>query len=182
MQILLKQRSAWNDFAKKNGLKVEGTGFMKSVIVSGTYKGIPMALYSESQPTPDQRSRKFRTILQFEIGVPMPVEGGVASGGSRALLTNLQDLAQTVKLDVAGWDESILIKSRSAETLRPYFTAERCQTIQALMSLKDINSLYIFDTTTGFVRLETADPMEDRARLERLCSKVTDLIKVLMKA
>jgi hypothetical protein len=180
MQILIKQKRSWADFAKKNGLQYIPGPMMRSPAVQGTYKNFPLAVYSEEQPTPDQRGRQFRTIIQVELPSGMPVEGVVASSANRSFAEGLIDLTETVKADYPGWDDSILIKTRDAELLKPFFNNERYRSLLALMTIKSISCVFIFDLTSTFLRLETADPFHEMGKLERICSKIIDQARVLM--
>ena len=182
MQILIKQKKAWADFANKNGLQYTRGAIMKSPIVQGIYKTFPLTIYSEEQPTIDQRGRQFRTIIQIELPPGMPVEGVVASSSNREFVEGLIDLVEVVKVDYPGWNDSILVKARSADLLKPFLNNERCRTLLALMTIKSISCVFIFDPTSTFLRLESTDPFHESGKLERICSKIVDQARVLIIA
>lgn len=177
-QILFRQKKTWGDFAKKHKLNARSIALMKSPIVSGDFRGFNIHLYSEEQPTEDQRGRRFRTILQVELP-PMPVAGIVASSRSHAFANGLVDLNEVYVPEFPGWDSSLLIKTANVELLKPYLTDERLRALLSLLTIKTFNALYIFDKTAGFLRLETPDPLYDMQKLERLLSKVTDQATLL---
>ena len=181
MQILFRQKKTWGDFARKHKLNIRTPAIMRSPIVSGDFKGFTIQLYSEEQPTDDQRGRRFRTILHVELP-PMDIEGIVASQRNQNFANGLVDLTEVYVPEFPGWDSSILIKTRSVEMLKPYLTDERLRALQSLLTIKTVSGLYIFDRTAGYLRFETADPLYDLQKLERLLSKITDQAVLLKRS
>ncbi len=178
MQILFRQKRSWTEFAKRNQLQILTPAVFRSPMLSGTIKNIPFRLFSEEQSTEDQRGRRFRTILQFEVG-PMPVEAILATKSYHNFANGLVDLTETYIPDFPGWDTSILIKTSNIALLKLYLTEERLRTLQALLTIKTFNAFYLFDRTTGYLRLETPDPFTDLQKLERMTSKVADQVEIL---
>lgn len=179
MQILFKQKQAWSAFAKKNKLDYDPQSLFKSPIVRGTYRGFYTMLFSEEQPTNDQRGRRFRTIIQMELPGGMPIDGVIVSRDNHTFANNLQDLVEVYAPDFPGWDNGILIRSRNTELLKPYFTDERYRSLISIMTIKSIAAILIFDTNSTYLRFETADPMSDAGKLERMISKIADQAQVL---
>lgn len=179
MQILFQQKRAWADFAKKNSLNIQQIALLKSPIVRGRYKDFETIVYSEEQATADQRGRRFRTIIQLDLGSPMPVEGVVTSADAAAFAHSLADLTQTLVPDAPGWDNSIIVKTSDLGVLRPYLTPERCRSLVALMTIKSISCIFIFDRKASYLRFETPDPFHEMGKLDRMCSKIAEHAKVL---
>lgn len=179
MQILFKQKRAWAEFATKNNMKFTRGAMMKSPLVNGLFRGFPLTVYSEEQPTPDQRGRRFRTVVQFELPGGMPIEGIFASPESHGFANGLVDLVENYKPPYESFPDTILCKTRSAALLMPYMTEERARAIQTLLTIKSINAIFIFDLTSTFLRLESPDAFADAAKLERLCVKVADQATIL---
>lgn len=177
--ILFQQKRAWALFAKRAGLQYLKGALFKSAVVRGGYQGFPLTIFSEEQGSTDKRNRRFRTIIQFELPVGMPVEGIVTSPEGHAFANGLLDLTETVIPDVPGWDTSILIKTKSAETLKTYLTPERYKSLQTLQTIKSLNCIFIFDLSASFLRFESADPFSDADKLDRLCAKIAEHAKVL---
>ncbi len=182
MQILFKQKKAWADFAKKNTLQYTPGALMKSPSVNGLYKGYPLSVFSEEQPTPDQRGRRFRSVLQFELPSGMPTEGVVASGEGHGFANSLTDLTHVIVPEIPGFPQTVLIRTSNHEELKPYLTDERYKSLQALMTIKSISAVFIFDRSATFLRFETSDPLADSGKLERLCAKIAEHAKVLSLA
>ena len=178
-QILFRQKRAWAEFAKKNTLQYTSGALMKSPLVKGVYKGFPLTVYSEEQPTPDQRSRRFRTVIQFELPGGMPVEGVVASPDNHVFAMSLLDLVEKYVPADTSFPETIMIRTRSVAALEPYLTKERMQILQSLMTLKSIHGVFIFDRNATFLRMEMADAMTDPEKLVRFCSKLAEQAAVL---
>lgn len=179
MQILLKQKQVWKQFALRHKLTYENPAFLKSPVVSGLYKNLPLEIFSEAQTSDDQRGRRFRTIVQFELSSGMPVEGVVASRHYHRFANNLTDLTEVFAPDHPGWSDAILMKTQNSELLRPYLTPARCAALLNLMTIKGFNALFIFDRNSTFLRLETADPLYDLPKMERLIEKIENHARVL---
>lgn len=180
LEILLKQKRVWAQFAKKAGLDVTNPGLLKSPVVNGLYKGFPLQLFSEPQATEDQRGRRFRTIIQFELPQGMPTEGVVASRHYHPFAHGLIDLTQRYTPDVTGgWSADVLILTKNVDLLKPYLTQARLNTLSGLMTTKTFNSVLIFDANTTILRIETADPLYTLDKLERLVAKIEECARAL---
>lgn len=179
LQILFKQKQIWGKFAKKNGLEITNPALLKSPVISGVYKGFPLEIFSEAQATEDQRGRRFRTVIQFELPQGMPTEGIVASRKYHAFANTLIDLTTRITPDVPGWSPEILIKTKNVEALTPYLTQARYNTLMTLMTTKSFNTVFIFDTNTTILRIETPDPLYDLEKMDRLCAKLEEYARAL---
>lgn len=180
LTILQQQKKAWAAFAKQAGLQCLSGSWLKSSLVRGPYRGLPLNIYSEQQETSDRRGRKFRSVIQFELPGKMPVEGIVTTQEGQNFANGLVDLTDVVVPDYPGWESTVLIKTRDANLLKPYLTPERYRALQALMTIKNFSCIFIFDLTMTFLRFETPDPLTDAQKLDRLCGKIVEQAKVLI--
>lgn len=179
MSILFQQKKAWALFAQRAGLQFIKGQIFKSAVVRGAYREIPLNIFSEEQGSADKRSRRFRTIIQFELKPGMPIEGVITSAEGRSFASGLLDLTETVTPDVPGWDHTILIKTKDAEILKAYLTPDRYKSLLTLLTIKSLGCIFIFDRTATFLRFESADPFTDAEKLDRLCAKIVEHAKVL---
>ncbi len=178
LAILLRQKTAWTAFARKHGLTVQQGRFFSSPRVSGFYKEYPVTLYSEEQIVNQSASRRFRTILQLELNGIMPAPGVIASQEAANFARSLS-LKESYLPEVEGWNKNIVVMTDNAEALKTYFTPERVKSLNAIMSIRSIPCILIFDDSDTFLRFETPDPFDDITKLERFSQKVMDQAKIL---
>lgn len=177
LHILMRQKQAWSEFAKKNNLSVNRGKFFASVSVVGMLRSIPFYLFSEEQVANLNGGRRFRTIIQFELS-KMPVPGIVASIDA-ANFANSLSLKERYQPEFDFWNKEIIILTDNVEALRPYFTEERCRSLNSLMTIRSIAGILIFDDTNTYLRFETPDPFDDMQKLDRFVSKAVEHAKIL---
>ncbi len=178
MQILMRQRMVWVQFAKRHNMKCRMRGFLNSPIISGVYKDKFITIFSDKSHLIKANSDTFRTILQFDLKVGIPVEGVIASPYARNFALDLK-LPKEVTPDITGWNKGIVIRTQNEALLSPYLTPERLQTLNGLMSIKNTNSILLFSEIETFFRFETSDPLDDISRMEKQIGKIIDAVKLL---
>lgn len=178
MQILMRQKTVWAQFAKRHNMKCSTRGFLNSPIISGVYKGQFITFFSDKSQFIKANSDSFRTILQFDMKVGIPVEGVIASPYARDFALSLK-LPKEIIPDIAGWNKGIVIRTQNEALLSPYLTPERLQTLNGLMSIKNTNSILLFSENETFFRFETSDPFDDIGRMEKQIGKIMDATKLL---
>lgn len=182
LQILLRQRRAWMEFARRNNLQCILRGFTKSPVLKGAFRSYVITVFSSDQTTEDSmRGGKFRTIIQFDMKPGMPVEGVIASPGARNFALGM-GIPKDVTPDLPDWNKSILIRVQDEALIKPYLTRERLQVLNGLMSIKNTNTLFIFNEDETYFRFETADALDDVTRMEKQLGKIIDAAKVIEPA
>lgn len=176
--ILLRQKRAWAEFAKKNGLILNPGKTFSSSSVTGNLKSFPFYLYSEEQTINQSGTRRFRTIIQFELPGPMPAPGVVASAEAGNFARALS-LKENFIPEFEFWNKTIVLMTDDPEALRSYLTEERCKSLNALMTIKAIATILIFDNKNVYLRFETADAFDDATKLDRFISKAVEHAKIL---
>lgn len=175
--ILMRQKNAWFEFAKRNSLTFYRRGILDSAIVSGLYKENFVSIFSEGQSDDSGRGRRFRTVIQFDLPPGMSTEGVAASPSLAQFVTNLP-LAEFY-VPQGEWNEKSLVKTMSPKAVAEYFNADRVRVLNGLMSVPGLTTLFVFNERETLLRVETSDPMVDANKLERLVSKVSDVVRVL---
>ncbi len=176
--ILLRQKRAWAQFAEKNNLAVTPGKMFSSSAITGNLKGFPFYLYSEEQTINQAGSRRFRTIIQFELPGPMPTQGVIASAdaGNFARALGLKE-DYTPAYDF--WNKEIVVITDDQNILAQYMTEERCKSLNSLMTIKSIAAILIFDSANVYLRFETAEAFDDYKKLDRFVSKAVEHAKIL---
>lgn len=177
-RILLRQKQAWGQFAKRHNLECVSKAFMKSPIISGAIRDYFITVMSVEEDDDDGRGRYFRSVIQFNLKNPMPVEGVIASSWLRRAAGDLK-LPQEGASEMTAIGHGTIVSSQDSTKLSPYFTKERVQALSAMATVKNAAMIFIFNEQEAFLRFETADALDDVSRLEKLVNKVIDAAKVL---
>lgn len=178
MAILFRQKQAWGAFAKRHQMTFMPNGFFRSPAMRGVIRGFVTTIFSEEQTTQDNRGRRFRTVVQIDLPVGMPVEGVVTSPELRSFADMMQ-LSQDVLPSVPDWNKNIVFKTSSVEKMLPFLTPERIKTLNAIMSAKSINCIFVYNERETLLRFETADPLDDVEKIEKFVGKTLESAKIL---
>lgn len=108
----------------------------------------------------------------------MPAPGIIASPDAENFAKAL-GLKESYQPEYDFWNKRIIIFTDNAESLKPYFTEERCRSLNSLMTIRSIACILIFDETNTYLRFETPDPFDDMKKLDRFVSKAAEHIKIL---
>jgi hypothetical protein len=178
--ILLRQKNAWRAFATKNNLEIGQSKYLSSPLINGLYKGNPFILYSEEQQTGDIKGKRYRTIIQFLLP-PMACYGIVASPEATSFAATL-NMKEGISLPAETFNPASVVFCNDKEKLLPYFTADRVKALNALMNIPNFAIVFIFDEKEAFLRFETADPLDNAERLDKLVAKIAQYVPHLKTA
>lgn len=170
--ILFQQKQAWSAFAKKHGLSYVPGKMMEAPSIKGAIFGYQVAFFPDLKATSDQRSERYVTVLEFDIGQGMNTGAVIASKEFATLIAQLS-FSHTTKIEFPGWDETRIVRARDVDMLNKYMTKDRLELLHNIMSMKNSSVLYFFDEENAILRIETADPIKDTDRLEKITQKVT---------
>ncbi len=177
-RILIRQKQAWGQYAKRHNLDYDSKAFIKSPIVSGMVGDYFITILSVEQDDDDGKGRCYRSVIQFNLKNPMMVEGVIASSWLRRFAGALK-LPQEGTNAMKEISHGTVVFSQDDAKLTPYFTMERVQVLAAMAAVKNAAILMIFNEEEAFLRFETSDALDDVSRLEKLVNKVIDAAKVL---
>lgn len=178
LQILLRQKAAWKQYAARHNLSYQSGSLMQSPTVTGLVSGYELGLFSEARTENDSKGRKFRTVLQLDLKPGMPAEGVISSAGMAAIVSTL-DIKESFKPESAEWDDKIIVKATNPEKLHPYFTPARIKALKALMGTKGVEAMLIFNENETFLRFETPDPLDSIEKVDRLVTKICGVADIL---
>ncbi len=181
-RALQDQKRAWKAFALPRGLSYRQNGYLQAAVISGKIDAYEFYLSSEERPTPDVRGRKFVSVIQFTLPIAMPAPGVVGSGDYKDFVRDL-NTKDEMTLNYDGWEiGKVLAKSDDAARLTPWFTPDRMRVLDALIRQKGVSILFLFDTETTYLRLETGDPLLKTEQLEKMVAGILPMLKVLSTA
>ena len=168
LRILFQQKSAWKAYAKKMNLNYQdGPTFLSSPVLSGSIGAYGFGLYTEEQRTNDTRGQRFSTILEIALRHGLPVTGAM---GTQTMIPLIQTLRmdQSVVPQDKDWDPSWMIRTRHAGMVEKFLTPARIEIIKKIFRMKVLSAFFIFDEQDAVLRIETADPLNDSQRLEKI--------------
>jgi hypothetical protein len=177
--ILLKQKSIWAAYAEQNNLKLIKTGLLTSPQIEGPYKDLVVQIFSERQAMPDGRGQQYRTIIQFPLLPNMPTDGIIASRYFTPFVEGLGlPKKWTLPKDIK-WEEEPIARAAIAGRLKTYLTEDRIRSLEVLAGFKRASFVFIFDESEAFLRVESADPLDDIKRMENIVHKVYAIAQIL---
>ncbi len=177
--ILARQKKAWEDVSKKSNLSYSSAAILKSPFLTGLYNSIRIDIFSDKPISGKFREGGTRTVFQFTLKAPMPCEGAIASMPFKNFIDTLNLPESFVGEGQDTLSKEIYNRVKSSESIKPYFTRERITALNALLSIKGKPALLLFSGTETVLRLESADPFDDAARLEKFLAKATEAIKII---
>lgn len=169
--VLWQQKKAWSNFAKKHQLKYQPGTLMGSPVVSGELSKWKFSLYSGVQQTEDIRGQRFVSVIEFQLGRGMPTGAALATKEFTSFIEGLI-FDRTYKPELAEWDKSYIVRTRSSKGLKAYLTKERQQILHSLFSMKNSTALFFFDEIEAVLRIETTDPLRQEEHLNKIVQRI----------
>ncbi len=178
--LVFRQKQVWASYAKKYALVFTKGSLLSPPQVRGIIKGdLTLTLYTEEQVTPDGRNQRYRNVVLIEAPWGIAGGGAIAAAPPLKLFISQLKLKDELALDGQNWPSGTLFRSQNKDLLAPWMTPERVKVIQALLVIKNADPLIIFDDKTLFIRLETADPLVDEVKLDKLVQKLVMIVGTL---
>jgi hypothetical protein len=178
MQILLRQKKAWQIVSNSLNLGYVKGKLTSSPSLSGSLKSFPLTIYSEEQLVNQNGSKRYRTIIQFQLPIIIPSQGIIASSDAKNFANSLT-LSEVMSVEGTTIHPSITLRANQISLLQTYLTDEKIKSLNTIMTIKGIACIFIFDENSTFVRFETPDAFDDAPRLERFLLKAVEHIRVL---
>lgn len=179
--ILHQQKKAWEAFAKKHNLAYIPGKISEAPSIKGAVFGYQVAFFPDAQASPDQRSQRFVTVLEFDVGQGMPT-GGIVAAADFATFASSLSFSETMPVEFPSWDATRIVRTRDISILKSYLTPERIEFLHSVMSMKNCAVLYFFDEKNAILHIETSDPISNTERLEKITQKITQSLgKLKMK-
>ncbi len=178
MQILFRQKSAWESVSKKLSLGFDKGKLTTAPSLRGSIKSFPVVVFSEEQTINTNGSKRFRTIIQFELPVRVGTAGVVASPDARNFANSLV-LRENIDSNAVKIAENVTVRGDDISIIQNYITEDRAKSLNAVMNINGIACIYIFDMNNTFLRFETPDAFDNDVRLERFLLKAAEHAKIL---
>lgn len=176
--VLMQQKRAWANFAKKNKLKYTPGSFMGSPTVTGEMGKWNFSLYAGVQQTDDIRGQRFVSVIEFQLGRGMPTGAAIATKEFAGFINGLV-FDKDFRPALAEWDKSYIARTRSVNSLGAYMTKERTQLLHSLFGLKNSAALFFFDEIEAVLRIETTDPLRNEEHLSKIVNRIMNAVERL---
>lgn len=177
--ILARQKKAWETVSKKSNLSYSSEAILKSPVLTGLYNGIKVDVFSDKPISGKFREGGTRTIFQLTLKAPMPCEGAIASMPFKNFIDALTLPESFVGEGQNALSKDIYNRVKNLEAITPYFTRERINSLNAILTIKGMPALLLFSSTETVLRLESSDPFDDSAKLEKFLNKSTETAKII---
>lgn len=178
LSILLKQKAAWEAFAKPRSFIFKRGTFMGPAEMSGVIGDYKLGFFTAERQTLDARSRRYVTVVEIELAEGV-VNGAVM--GTQEMLGFMQslDLIKPYTIEGHGWEKGMYAFIRNDDAIKAYLTPERLEVFASLLKTRNADVLIVFHDTQLVVRLETSDPMQDADKIDKITKRVMGLMDKL---
>lgn len=178
LSILLKQKAAWEAFAKSKNFTFKRGTFMGPAEMSGVIGDYKLAFFTAERQTADARSRRYVTVLEVELAEGV-VNGAVM--GTQEMLPFMQslDLIKPYAVEGHGWEKGMYAFVRNEGAVKTYLTDERLEGYSTILKTRNADVLVVFHDTQFIVRLETSDPMQDADKIDKITKRMMGLMDKL---
>lgn len=181
VRILFMQKRAWRAFAVKMNLSYqEEKGLLVSPRVNGSLGPYGFGLISEAQATEDSRGMRYVTVLEFALRSGVP--GATGALGTQKMTPIISSLiAQNpLSLTDTDWDVNWFIRASNVAIVEKYLTPERIDVLKKIFRMKMLGALLIFTEDETILRIESADPLSDPVRTEKIVRGVQTQLPALV--
>lgn len=175
LQILTRQKKAWEEYAKKKGLQFNKGTFMGPAEMNGVIGDYKLTFFTAERPGVDVRTRRYVTAVEIDL-----LEGLVDGGalGTKEMLPYLRtlDKIHLYKTDLPGLEEGqhyMFVKNDAI--IAAYLTKDRVEAFGQILKTKNADTLVLFNDKELVLRLETSDPMQDADKIDKIVSRLVGL-------
>lgn len=178
LQILTRQKNAWETYAKKKNLNFRRGTFMGPAEMEGLIGDYKLAFFTAERSGDDIRTRRYVTAVEIDLMEGL-IDGGVM--GTKEMIPFMQSLDRLhrYKIDKPGWDENHYAFMKFEKVADAFFTPERLEACANILKTKNADVLMIFNDRELLVRLETSDPMQDAEKIDKIVSRIMGLCNKL---
>ncbi|MGH1397814.1 MAG: hypothetical protein ACRBCT_01215 [Alphaproteobacteria bacterium] len=165
--ILLRQKSAWKEYADKRKLRYKRGGLMQSPEVQGVIDNHRVSVFTSEHMVDNARNNRKLMAIEVNLNSVMPVAGGVASGGLVSVLKSME-LKQEYAPKHERWNKAYVAMADSRGVMSRYLTDARVEALAGLMGLKHAWVILAFRDDKMLLRIDTADPLDSAAALDKI--------------
>lgn len=176
LRILMRQKTAWEAYAKSKNFTFKRGTFMGPAEMSGVIGDYKLEFFTAERRGEDVRTRRFVTVLEVDLAAQGMVDGAVM--GTQEMLPFMQslDLVHPFEITESGWEKGMYCFIRNDEVVKAYLTPDRLETFATILKTRNADVLVVFHEKQFVVRLETVDPMQDADKIDKIVARVLALM------
>src|SRR5690606_14273269 len=105
--------------------------------------------------------------LEIALRRGLPTTGAMGTA-------DVLDFVEPLNLDQAlvpqdpDWDKAWVVRARNARMVEKYLTPARLEILKKFFRMKVVSAFFIFDGQDAVLRVATADPLNNKDRLEKI--------------
>ena len=178
-QILMRQKKAWEMFAKKYKLTYEKGQFFGSPAMVGAIGKYQVAYYSAQKPTTDVQGQRSVTVV--EIGYPQGlVDGGAAGTEVMVPFMQTMNLLHPYNPKWQEWNKDFKMMVREDSEADGFWNQKRLQALQDILSAEKADVLFLYDDREALIRYETTDPLQDPNQIKKITERFFELSNTIL--
>jgi len=178
LQILLRQKTAWEQYAKKKNFTFNKGTFMGPADMSGTIDNYRLSFFTAERPGVDVRTRRYVTAVEIDLA-----EGIVdaAAFGTKEMLPFMMtlDMLHPYTVEIPGLEPENRCFVKKDAIIKAYLTKDRVESINNLLKTRNSDTLLLFNDKEVVLRLETSDPMQDADKMDKIITRLLGLVDKL---
>lgn len=174
LQILIRQKKAWESYAKSRNFTFNRGTFMGPAEMSGVIGDYKLSFFTAERVGADYKTSRYLTVLEIDL-IDGLVDGGVV--GTKEMLPFMQSLDKLhpYKIDDPGWEEGNFAFVKNDDIMKAFLTPERVESLNGILKTRNADALVIFNDRELVARLETADPMQDADKIDKIVRRILGL-------
>jgi hypothetical protein len=178
LQILLRQKTAWEKYAKRKGFIFNKGTFMGPAEMSGTIGKYKLSFFTAERPGVDVRTRRYVTAIEIDLA-----EGVVDSGafGTREMIPFMMtlDMLHPYEVEIPGLEAQHKAFVKHDAIMNAYLNKDRVEAIGNILKTRNSDTLLLFNDNEVVLRLETSDPMQDAEKIDKIVTRLLGLVDKL---
>lgn len=175
LHILMKQKKAWEAYAKSKNFTFNRGTFMGPAEMSGVIGDYKIGFFSAERQGADVRTRRFVTVVEIDLTEGM-VDGAVM--GTQEMLPFMQslELIHPHTIEGHGWEKGMYTFIKNDAVVKAYLTPERLEVFANILKTRNADVLIVFHERQLVVRLETVDPIQDAEKIDKVVTRTLALM------
>lgn len=175
LKILLRQKSAWEKYAKEKGFTFKRGTLMGPAEMEGVIGEYRVSFFTAERDGIDVRTRRLVTVMEVSVSDGL-IDGGIM--GTKETLPFMQSLVKLhpYKIHHPSWDESNMFAFvHNDGAVHAYLEPERIETITQILKTRNADSVIIFNHQEVLIRLETIDPIQETEKIDKVVKRTIAL-------
>lgn len=169
LRILLRQKKAWETYAKSKNFNFKRGTFMGPAEMSGVIGDYKLSFFTAQRDTEDARTKRYVTVVEIDLGEGT-VDGAVM--GTQEMLPFMQSLDLLHPFTIEGWEKGLYAFIKNDAVVKAYLTKERLDIFSGILKTRNADVLVVFHEKQMVVRMETSDPMQDADKIEKIVARM----------